>query len=85
MNAIVENTPTTHFEIFNKKEIREIQEEFLSILSLIVNSTTEEQLREIFSKYPLDYFMIGFGGSHMWVKQLINGESKQQVIMVKFE
>lgn len=84
MKAIVENTPTTYFEIFTKKEIRELQEEFLSILSLINNSDTESRLRDVFSKYPLDYFKVGFGGSHMWCKQLINGLPKQQIIFVQF-
>lgn len=58
--------------------------EFNRILEVITKSENEEQLR---SRMTLDnyiHFKFGFGSHHMWVKQFVNGETKQQVIFVEF-
>jgi hypothetical protein len=61
----------------------EIALEFADIINAISLSDTEAQLRIILNVTP-KYFMIGFGGHHAWVKQIINGEPRQQVIFVEF-
>jgi len=82
MNAIVENTLVEHHNYFSKKDITLLHDEFMNILRFINNSETEAELRVIFTNYPLEHFKVGFGSSHMWVKQVINGDAKQQVIFV---
>lgn len=57
--------------------------EFNEILSCIIDSTSESGLRAMMS-IRLNNFLYGFGGSHMWVKQIIDGEVKQQVLFVDF-
>jgi len=78
MEAITQNT----IKLTDNLEINQtIFEEFNEIISCIVDSTSEVGLRALLPIMPL-HFKIGFGGSHMWVKQIIGGEPKQQVIFV---
>ena len=58
--------------------------EFNRFLTLIVNCKNEDELRRRFRLEISDYFLFGFGSSHMWVKQIIDGEPKQQLIFVQF-
>lgn len=60
---------------------------FVSILNTITNSADEFDLRkkmELLKKsgvFANDYFF-GFGGSHMWLKQI--GGSKKRLVIVEF-
>lgn len=57
--------------------------EFNRLLTLICNSKNEEELRRNFRLEPnSDYFLFGFGSNHMWMKQIIDGEPRQQVLFV---
>lgn len=85
MNAIVENKLIQDYKVIYKGKLSSLKDEFLSLLNIINMATSKEQLELFFEFQKLEYFMVGFGGSHMWVKQLINGDAKQQVIFVKFE
>ena len=80
MKAIIENKIKTTGTNFI-----DVQMEFCNILSIVADSNTENELRErIFGVYERYFhFKIGFGSSHMWVKQIIDGDPKQQVIFVQ--
>jgi len=58
--------------------------EFHSILEYIEESKTREELKEILKLKTFEYFLFGFGGSHLWVRQIIREEIGQQVIFVDF-
>lgn len=58
--------------------------EFNLLLTRICNSENGEQLRSSTTLDNYEHFLFGFGGSHMWVKQIVDGEPKQQVIFVQF-
>ena len=64
-----------------------IYSEYHLILNMILSAQSKEVLREKFNDFDQDdlmYFTYGFGGSHMWVKQLDwNSKVKQQVIFVE--
>lgn len=88
MEAIIQNRLSykdNHF-VYQQGVVNEINRQFVEILSEITESPTEYDLRVNISKLPkYTHFLIGFGGHHMWVKQIINGEAVQQVIFVKFD
>lgn len=81
MKAIIENSvklwadPSTKID-----QIEELNE----IIDCIVSSPKEDFLRYKISKLFFKHFAIGFGSSHMWVKQVIRNEVKQQVLFVEF-
>jgi Golgi nucleoside diphosphatase len=81
MKATIEN-PVQCFADESKK--LEQLSEFNEILKDIFDFKNEEQLRKGFKSRTFEYFIFGFGGSHMWVKQIIRGEVKQQVLFVEF-
>jgi len=82
MKAIVENQ--VNFSSHRKA----IQDDFCEILSIIGSCDSEKELRKVIAMElevgEWDNFKVGFGGSHMWVKQIIDGDPKQQVIFVEF-
>jgi hypothetical protein len=63
-----------------------IEQEFLIIINLILSSTYEGELRRYF-KPNFEYFKVGFGSNHMWVKQ-INLKTRElytdRIIFVEF-
>ena len=65
--------------------------EFNYILNSIFNaknrigySSDEETIRSIFTNANLYYFKIGFGGSHMWVHQIIGDEIDNNRLMIVY-
>ena len=96
MKAIIENPIKLNKEEIGIKTHRnedavklEVTIEFTSIVNTIALSENHDQLQRNMSMINMTtlsghYFLYGFGSSHMWVKQIINGEPKQQVIFVAF-
>jgi len=88
MKAIIENGISRDNK--SEKSFNEACIELVLILNKIMESENEKELRQNITiinggLYDLIYFIIGFGGSHMWVKELDeNGCPKQQVIFVEF-
>ena len=79
MKATVENSVS-----FELSEDITIYLEFVEIINRTVSAKSEQELRDRFIVGRYRHFKIGFGSSHMWVKQYILGEPKQQVIFVQF-
>ena len=81
MKAIIEN----QIQLFlNSSEINTvIFREFNEIIGCILDAISETGLRAMMPSNPI-HFHYGYGSSHMWVRQMISGESKQQVIFVEF-
>ena len=82
MKGIVENS--IKFWANPQTKIKQC-EEMNDIIDCIVNSNNEHELRTKIKKEKYEHFLIGFGGSHMWVKQLIRNQANQQIIFVDFE
>ena len=87
MKAIIENG-VNYSPIPTRTIKREIQDDFCEILNIVLSCETEEQLISTINT-ELDFgewnnFKVGFGSNHMWVKQVLNGKVKQQVIFVEF-
>ena len=84
MKAIIEKALNTE----NTESNLRICIEFAAIVNLILNAKDENVLRDVFKDPEIRkrtiHFTFGFGGGHMWVKQIIDGEPKQQVIFVEF-
>lgn len=66
-------------------------EAFVSLLNDIQDCKNEEGLREKFSDKNenvalyINFFVVGFGKRHMWVKEIVNGEiSDKRLILVEF-
>lgn len=72
------------YGLFNDSGLKEFNEEFISILKLITFSENEAKLRINMQITPFNYFKVGFGSSHMWVKQLVHGKTREQIIFVEF-
>lgn len=88
MKAIIENSvniinPKTGIN-FRENKYFECLSEFDLILTNITTAKNEEALRAHFKFGSYRNFKVGFGSNHMWVKQIIDGEIKQQVIFVEF-
>ena len=80
MKAIIE-----HVLISDIILSKEINSEFVSILNKIQLSKTENDLRDEFRFDEFKHFKIGFGSSHMWVKQnTSNGLVNERLIFVQF-
>ncbi len=67
----------------------EINSEFIAMLNGIKYAKNEAQLRHYFAIAGtfggFKYFAFGFGGNHMWVKQIVDGEmQKDRVMFVEF-
>lgn len=78
MEAIIENKILLLDENNN-----ELFQEFNEIVGCINDAINYNGLEAMMPIQP-KFFKYGFGGSHMWVKQIINGEPRQQVLFVKF-
>ena len=66
-------------------------EAFVSLLNDIQDCKNEKELREKFSDKNenvalyVNFFVVGFGRGHMWVKEIVNGEiSAKRLILVEF-
>ena len=81
MKAIIENP----LDMSNFAVNMRISIEFTAIITLITRSKTETELRGKVNNFKTksEFFLWGFGLSHMWVKQIIDGDPKQQVIFVQ--
>ena len=82
MKLTIENQINTT----GKKSVdNQIKDELFMFIQIITNCNTEAGLRHfIRGGNNFTHFMYGFGGGHLWVKQIIDGEPKQQVIFVQF-
>lgn len=59
--------------------------EFNIILTLVKMSCGKENIREFLKDQNLTSFVYGFGSSHMWVHQVVNGEPlKDRLMIVEF-
>jgi hypothetical protein len=59
--------------------------EFNIILTFIKMSCGKENLRSFLKDQSLNYFVYGFGSSHMWVHQVVDGEPlKDRLMIVEF-
>ena len=81
MKAIIENPVKV---LFLQEAYEEALLEFNLILTRICNAENSDQLRSSMNLDRFRHYKFGFGGGHMWVKQVINGQPKQQVIFVQF-
>ena len=66
-------------------------EVLVSLLNDIQDCKNGEELREKFSDKNenvalyINFFVVGFGKRHMWVKEIVNGEiSDKRLILVEF-
>lgn len=60
--------------------------DFINIFNTIAMCSTREQLASEMNKLELTQFVFGFGGSHMWLKQ-INADGRiitDRILMVEF-
>lgn len=86
MDVILENAVELFEEYNSQQTVFEILKEFNRIVGLIKSYNSESELRYVFRNYNnKEHFLLGFGGSHMWVKQKVQNQAKKQVIFVKFE
>lgn len=78
MRAIIENT------IVYKQNASEVLSEFNGIIDCITNAPNEDFLRFKINKRSYNHFLIGFGGHHMWTKQLVNNKPTKRILFVEF-
>lgn len=86
MKATIENPVNIREDLayVGDEKYFNILAEFNLLLTRINGAENVKQLKSFLSLDKYNYFKYGFGGSHMWVKQVINGQPKQQVIFVQF-
>jgi hypothetical protein len=84
MKAIVENQ--VKIGTWTRQQKTDLYYQFVVILNTITVCTNESDLRLLMNdrRDLFEDFIFGFGAHHMWVKQIINKEVKQQVIFVEF-
>lgn len=61
-----------------------VAQEYAAILNHIVVCEIEDELRIRFKALSFIYFEVGFGGSHMWVKQVGYLNDNKNLIQVNF-
>ena len=80
LNAVVQHAPTMEF---NKQF--SIAQEFMDLLEAITSSNNEMELRDSLKGFNLNHFKYGFGDSHLWIHQILNGKvSDTRLILVIF-
>ena len=82
MTATIENS-FCFDSLMETSDFRHLMQEFNRLLIAITISKDEKMLRE-FVKTEFNkprFFNIGFGGSHMWVKQI---NQKERLLIVYF-
>jgi hypothetical protein len=87
MKVVVENPVSlidSKGQFLGEKEYANYLFEFNHFITLICNNKNEDELRRRFRLEVSDHFLFGFSRRHMWVKQIIDGEPRQQVIFVEF-
>lgn len=87
MKAIIEN-----FVLYNnageevgKENYQMALIEFNLILTLVKMACGKENLRDFLSDQKITNFVYGFGSSHMWVHQVVDGGPlKERLMIVEF-
>lgn len=86
MKCTIENAPQPlPVDLENYEMLIEFHEFLMIIAKIKTNGFARATLHEnIHDKiHRPDYFIYGFGGSHFWVKQIVNNVIGKQIIFVE--